>query len=321
MAAKKSNPMVSAERILEFKIPTIAPNTIGTHFIDLAQSVSALNHRFYRQGCMYHVSKIEVIPFLAGAGSADTLTISRAPVTWMTSGGWTKTQAIWQQRQNEAMKETHSTGTARYRDFKVFLNNEHFLLYDGGQDNLLPRDVLGDTPVGAEWDYSTIEIPQQNVGSGNPSQEHLILLGSNIIGAKSCLSGWFESRAQVPTVDPTESNPQSGWYAELENSDQASGFIVEAATDQNDTPPYNPLAAIGCGLGNCDSPWPHARMTLDTVDNGVITVSGGDFPCGLIKLDTYNSSTTSNMDNLLVRVHLKAGNHKGIACTPMGAVN
>jgi hypothetical protein len=41
-------------------LPTVAPGTTGTHYVDLSQIASIVNRRFYRQGINWALSGIKI---------------------------------------------------------------------------------------------------------------------------------------------------------------------------------------------------------------------------------------------------------------------
>jgi hypothetical protein len=53
-----------------------------------------------------------------------------------------------------------------------------------------------------------------------------------------------------------------------------------------------------------------------TTIGGMTRVKGGLFPCGLIRIDHTNSSTTNEV-NLAIQLELVPGSHRGYLAEPM----
>ena len=53
--------------------------------------------------------------------------------------------------------------------------------------------------------------------------------------------------------------------------------------------------------------------TSSTTNVGITTMKGGNFPCGLIRIDWTPESSA----NLVVQIDLIPGNHRGYLCEPM----
>ena len=114
---KKIQPAVLS---MAFSLPT------GTSTVDLSQSASILNRRFYRQGLSWAVSGIRVFKALPTETGAVGITWSRLPSTWSMSNGWEKAFRAWNKQQKDAIDEAGAqSAVARFRDFKIHMDVTH----------------------------------------------------------------------------------------------------------------------------------------------------------------------------------------------------
>jgi hypothetical protein len=128
---KKIEPAV---KTLVFSTPVINAGAEDQFYIDLSQSASLINRRFYRQGINWAVQSIKVMTSsLTGAVYCQKL-----PETWVMSNAWEKGFRAWQRLNNEAMSESESV-RPRFLDFKIYADAQHHL--DGFGANLLPYTI------------------------------------------------------------------------------------------------------------------------------------------------------------------------------------
>ena len=103
------------------------------YYIDIAQCLSLLNRRFYRQGMQYAVEDMEVL-----SDGVNEVAVYRLPHTWIVASAWEKCMRNWKEQQDEAADDAGlETLTARYRDFKVYMDTIH--ANAGFAANALPR--------------------------------------------------------------------------------------------------------------------------------------------------------------------------------------
>ena len=162
MAYRKSKGKLARTKKIEpavqtftFRIPASSAG-IENKFIDLSQSASLLNRRFYRQGINWAVSSIKI----ASQDFAGNIVVAKLPETWVMSNSWEKSFRSWQRMNNEALAENESV-RPKFLDFKIYANQEHHSLGFGA--NLLPES-FGGTAVGGEWEPSTVHIPSASPG-------------------------------------------------------------------------------------------------------------------------------------------------------------
>ena len=167
-----------AMQTLVFKY-SVGASSQQNNYIDLSQAASIVNRRFYRQGINWAVAGIKVI---SDCTNGEML-IRKAQDSWVTSGAWEKTMRHWLKQQNEAIADAGAeSAVARYRDYKVFLDDEHVTATFA--NNLLPTDGNGVAYLPGEWEASQVVLP--NVGTvGTTAEYKLKLYGSSGPGVTS----------------------------------------------------------------------------------------------------------------------------------------
>ena len=106
-------------------------------YIDLAEGLSIVNRRFYRQGMQYAIGGIQIFN---GSSVNGRILVEKLPTTWPLSNAWHKAFAFWLKQQNEAIADSGSeSAVAKFRDFKVFADKFHMIAHNGGTSNLLPQ--------------------------------------------------------------------------------------------------------------------------------------------------------------------------------------
>ena len=302
--------------------------TTGSFTIDLSQCASLVNRRFYRQGINWAVAGIKIIS--SGSGS---MIAKKLPNTWVMSNAWEKSFRSWQRMNNEALSEAESV-KPRFLDFKIYADDVHHTAGYGA--NLLPLGSALTPFAQGEWEPSKFVIPNSAV-AGQVFSREAIAVGANYPGAGasglnalSLIEGYAASRGLPNVLDPNTPDdaadadgavPQN-WMTALHNDGTSQD--EEVITDmiaENNLAPY-PFENDGLNL---DTMYPnganqapglqiHDWVQLSgTTIGGQTHIKGGNFPCGLVRLD-WTPETTSNF---IVQVDLVPGNHRGYLCEPM----
>lgn len=141
-------------------------------YIDLAQALSAVNRRFYRQGCYYYVNSFEVETLQDGF-----VELSVAPDTWTVQQAWKRGFSRFQE-----MNALVDTPRPKYHDFKVYLDSQHRSDIQSGNLNVQPIGVgsLGniDTFATDEWNYSQfVSFEDRTPETVTPVQFNAHLIG------------------------------------------------------------------------------------------------------------------------------------------------
>jgi len=262
-------------------------------YIDLAQCLSAINRRFYRQGVYYYVNSFEVQNLEEGY-----VDLFVAPDTWMTKNAWNRAFGTFQQ-----MNAQSDTPRPKYHDFKVFLDNNHRVDLAGGTQNLMPSGIAG---IGAgttetiwtdEWQYSQfVSMVDRTPESDTPNQFNIHVVGPhsgtgpsdyNSIGM---ISSYSASRS-YPDPDGEPTLPSGNDDDPLTQLFQASEVhaveeISEHLDVSNDETPYNGDYYFGSGDKHLV---PLRRMQTGAASTGRShEISGACVPFGLIRVaSTY----------------------------------
>lgn len=304
-------------------------NVRGYGWIDISQSASLVNRRFYRQGLNWAVAGITLQQNTTTA-APGALRVETLPTTWVTSNAWHKSFALWKKQQDEAMDDSNQESIkAKFNDFKIFMDSQHvedywdiFDLYD---TNLQPRTAV-DTFLPGEWQPSQIVIPNA-VSDGSSEvlpQEYLLhMVGVNTYGtikSRGMISGYENSRAYPQSPDPVGpdvADRDTNWMMAMFDVGSDDSEVLENVQNRNDDLPYDQVSYPGGPL-NCPSLQLHSEhfITARSIGNRV-DVRGFNAPCGLIKITNDTTNENDDYADLDIQVHLVPGNHRGYLAEPM----
>lgn len=307
-----------------------------TNYIDLSQVASLVNRRFYRQGINWAVSGIKI---LSRDGFIGTVEVSKLPSTWILSNSWEKSFRAWQKMNKDALAEAESVAP-KFLDFKIYADAEHHAAGYGA--NLLPHSRSGGYFAG-EWSPSKIVVPLTNpagvIQVGQVVERELIAVGANYPGpgasgfdAVSLISGYASSRGLPNVLDPNTpddasdvggSTPENWISAMFNEGTNQDVEVLEDMITENNIAPY-PFENDGTYT---DTMYPGGETqgaALEVHDyeyisgttiGGTTYLKGGNFPCGLIRLDLDNDGAEA--DSLRIQIDLVPGGHRGYLCQPM----
>ena len=264
-------------------------------YIDIAQALSAVNRRFYRQGLYYYVNSFEVQNLEEGY-----VDLKVAPDTWATQQSHKRAFRKFQE-----MNRQVDTPRPKYHDFKVFLDSTHRNNINNGQGNRLPTGVgaipnVG--PIGSdEWIYSQfVNMNDRSPASDTPNQFNMHVVGDHVgTGPSSYDSiGMIYSYAVSRPVPDPDGEPNlfgSNDDDPLELLFQASEVhaieeISEHLDAFNDQTPYDATVYFGMGDNHLV---PLRRMQTGGGSTGrTHEVAGACVPFGLMRVDSvgYGSS-------------------------------
>ncbi|AXH79010.1 MAG: putative capsid protein [Circular genetic element sp.] len=300
--------------------------------IDLSQCASLMNRRFYRQGINWAVAG-----FKFASESSGRITVSKLPNTWVMSNAWEKGFRAWQRMNREALSESESV-KPRFLDFKIYADSLHHAA--GYASNLLPLTLTSGVATPGEWESSKFQIPDTTTASGVQDRE-IVAVGPNYPGvgasglnAISLIEGYAASRALPDIADPNTptdalrvdgSTPQNWIAATFSDGTQQTDAVITDMVTENNQAPY-PYEDDGIHI---DTMYPgganqlvglqihdYAQIfsTSASTNIGIVTSKGGNFPCGLVRIDW--APETPGVP-LTIQVDLVPGNHRGYLCEPM----
>lgn len=328
--------MSACERTFSF--PLIDSEDLSG-YVDIAQCLSLINRKMYRQGMQYVVEKIE-IQGSSGSG-AVTILVNGLPENWTTANSWVKFYSAWQQQQHEAL-EGGGAGSmkAKWRDFKIYADQQHRI--DGIAKNYLPNGfTLADLPTNAHYEYdsSQVVIPNYNNTPGDAQELTMHMLGEDLLPiGLGMVHHYARSRARPNVPDPNVVAPQSatpgpgedlgGFLVEMFDVGMDDPEILENIADKNDYPPYfiadSNDSNLECYPGGHNvattvGSWPKGRAILSTSGANIRTIIPGFVaPCGLLRI-APNSFV--NLDSAVCYVTIAAGPYQGVMARPMKEAN
>ena len=311
--SKKGNKIEPSVLTMAFALPDGAV----TSTIDLSQVASIMNRRFYRQGINWAVAGFKVI---SPAGASGSLSVAQLPNTWVMSNAWEKAFRAWQRQQNEVLEDgTQESVRAKFNDFKIFADADHHSV--GVAGNLIPIDLAGATYPLGEWEASQIVIPNYQ-SPGVNYEPFLTAVGDDVggVGGSISLIKAYQSSRSVPqSPDPaippgilSNENFLSMMFDVGDNNED----IMDNVVGKNDELPYvqneypgGPIQLVGLEWHD----FAQIYNTSATTNVGIANVKGGNFPCGLIRIDWSPDEAA----NLVIQIDLIPGNHRGYLCEPM----
>lgn len=342
MAKRKYSKMTKIEPSVQtLTFAYSVESSAQSNYIDLSQVASLVNRRFYRQGINWAVSGFK---FLLGAtappsGAPYSLNVKKLPNTWVMSNSWEKGFRAWERMNKDALSEAQSV-KPRFLDFKIYADDAH---HDGGiVQNLLPAGFTA-----GEWESSKISVPLTTPAGvfdpGTTVEREFIAVGSSYPGvsavtgldAVSLIEGYAASRGLPNQLDPNTpsdaddaggSTPENWLSAMFNDGTNQDSDVIDVMISENNIAPY-PFENDGV---NTDTMYPNganqgtglelhdSEYYTDTTISSTIRMPGGNFPCGLIKLEHFGFDATPQKPiNILLQVNLVPGSHRGYLCEPM----
>lgn len=306
-------------------------NSSSTHYLSITRDISRLNRRFYRQGLNVAIANVRVTTLPAAAGvQGSQCYVNSIPHTWPVANGWVKAFHAWKNQQDDAIDEMGGeSGVARFRDFKIAMEDGMTVGNTASPVNLGPGRVIGAFPPGLkfsndlaaseEWLASQIVIPNDGA-PGNTVEYGLHMVGPSTASSKGIITGYEFSRSFPQSPDPITPAMETSWLNKLHNVGDNSDEIVVNATDRNDELPYQQEDYPGSTSNFVQLETQGYNLNQSTV--GVNTFNTGPFtaPCGLIRIDINDviSSVSSGAGAFtIVTVDLVPGNHRGYLCESM----
>jgi len=275
----------------------------STEYIDIAQALSAINRKAYRQGLYYYVNSVEI--YNNETGVVDLHTI---PDNWITKNAWNRGFRHYQKM--NAMVETPRS---KWHDFKVFMSNRHRT--SGTLAPVLSNINLAGTAITAdEWAYSQfISADDDGDAIQNADNFAIHMLGPHV-GAPNAWSSVsliksYQDTRTLPAANGTPQTFADGPTDPLMNlfdfsSEEQLNEIAETLASANDQPPYDKDQYIGVDEGHMQQV---ARIGTETGVGRVGRASGFCAPMGLLCVDPGPGITTT----FRIVLNLAAGTYHG----------
>lgn len=320
------------QRILRFDLyhNSTVQNAFGYHedfhYIDLAQNLSAVNSRLYRQGKVYHIANITVHDY-----SQDCfIKFCTLPNTWGVKTAWKLGLQNWMNMNRQLPDETLSAALhqGKWSDYRIWFNDDHRT----DPDVQLFRDV--ENNVIQQNEYKHTAYVSTDGSSVDTFEAHMMGDHTGAAGAYtsiSLLAAYDEVRklrqAGASAIDPTVLT--GVWTNLMEKQSEFDDIATELSTDY-DYPPYDKDTLPGMKEGVNDhvtAPWCAREAHLSNVSGIMAAVGGFQVPCGLLAIETASRVPFPGGDvdlaipshNVIgLEIELVPGPYKGVKADSMG---
>lgn len=287
------------------------------NYVDIAQCLSIVNRRMYRQGMNYAIGSIE---FYARDGGF--IEINSVPRTWVADNATSRGFFAWSAQRREVLKEQPSM-KSRWSDFKVFLDPQH--VTNGVLGNLTPIDSDGNPYALGEWIPSEIVFPVDGGAGGTTAanQQTMHVVGNNIPAGNfqvnsgtsfSLIEAYANSRRTLQDPDPSTTgvSETTNPYATLSVPDAMYQDVAENLIDNNNSPPYDNDLYPGGELNAPVAEFVDSAIVSNYGDSTVFSkavVGGFVAPLGLLKISSRDFEADESISMI---INLVPGNYKGI---------
>ncbi len=313
--AQSSIVSTTTELYFSFNTIPLTPN----RYIDLAQCLSIVNRRSYRQGMNYAVAKIEV--FSPTGGNLGVFTV---PTTWVADNATTKAFEAWKDQRALVLKQEPSL-KARWSDFKLFMDATHSTA--GVAGNLTPVNMSAAPSLYTlgDWDASQYVTPlpgADQAAAGDAKEVTFHVVGDHTPAGTfevatttsvGLIKAYAASRSVPLAPDPaTQGQYSSGFYNVNSVPDEMQEDVMDNVVQHNDNPPYSILKYPGSELNAPHAMWVGTAILNDFGDATAwskAVMDGFVCPFGLLQINTTDFEADSAVN---VVVTLVPGNYKGI---------
>lgn len=211
----------------------------GGQFIDIAQCLSILNRKSYRQGMNYAVSNIK---FYSSTGTS--IQVKTLPNHWTMDNATTKIFELWKEQRAAVLKE-NPTLKAKWSDFKLFMNSDH--VNAGFAANLTPLAPDGTPYLLGEWNAAQVVAPIDGGATGTSQEVTVHVVGDHMPAgifaptttSLGAIASYQRGRALIQSPDPAHSGFIQDFYAQVSSHDEMAENLLDNIANKNDEPPYN----------------------------------------------------------------------------------
>lgn len=290
------------ENVLTFKLSNVKS---GEFYIDIAQAMSMVNRKLYRQQGLWHVHGacvyVEDNAAAPSTGVIYEFAIGGAPRTWVTRNSLVKGFKAWQEQQKRGMDASSESIKPTWMDFKVWLNDNHRTTGNttptsghmfGGDD---PYDAGEWSPAVLCWEDIDSTVVPPTI-STRETQLHILGPdnGNTNVGL---IAAYQNSRAVVQSPDPLlPTAVASNIYVKSEEPiNEVAVELVKNLDEQNDEPPYSQLSYPG-GAANGNEPLLYAFATNANTVKRKVSLNGFAAPNGLLECQFNTAAAGATCD-------------------------
>lgn len=308
----------------------------GVANIDLAQSLSIVNRKLYRQGMCYYVAavtQVQVFSAETEAGNA-VCEIQTLPNSWEIANSWVMAYASWSQMRKQVLEETPSI-QARWADFKILFDKNQYTAFASGVTNPLPQVSISGTytpfvynssgsTVG-EWELSEFTLPDHTTGGTADSfYGHMMgpddggPIGTSAMNSFGMLEAYEESRTFVQPKDEP-SGVSTSVYSNLFDLGGQQADLTDDIIGEGEFPPYDQKQMGNILQANSGNGITQAVLQTKKDLPIASTMNGFAVPCGLLKVNYLNTTAGSGATYpISLLVTLVPGKYHGVHAEPMG---
>ena len=286
----------------------------GTEFIDIAQALSAINRKFYRQGVYYYVNSVEIYNNETGVVDLHTL-----PDTWVTKNSHSRGFQLFQKMNAMSDGPVSSVGRPKYHDFKVFMDQRHAAQGASTPPSLHTINAGSSAITSDDWVYSQFVSADDDGDTSQEADNFTVHIAGGHVGSSDdwtsvgLIRSYGESRRTVqPTNAPGSASniPDQSVSADPMmnifdfSSEEQMNDIVDNLTTDNDAPPYD----FNVYVGETNTNLQHvARVGTEIGVGRVGRAAGFCAPFGLICVDPSGVETAFR-----VVLNLAVGTYHGV---------
>jgi len=285
--------MQMEETVLTFK--QLAHTGAGEFYVDIAQAMSMVNRKLYRQQGLWTVlgANVWVQDSTTKVGVPYSISISGAARNWVTRNALVKMFHLWIDQQREAQDAVDINVRPGWEDFKVYLNEN---MRTTGTLHPTSGHMFGNTDVfmQGEWHYSKIVFEQADAAGLIVEHEPLLhILGpDNGNTNKGVIQQYGLSRPLPQEKTPLlPTGIEDSLYAEASDplADQMQE-VVENMTTDNNGPPYDRDEYPGAAT-NANEPVLYAYGANTSTLGRKLNLNGFSVPNGLIEIQVSTGTT------------------------------
>ena len=261
----------------------------GDNVLDLAKALSAHHRTLVRQKQIFTVMGGMIVD---NPSSSKKITVSTAPNSWYTRAAVNRAFKAWKDMRSKALGNAEVTsGTGRYADFKVFLNNQSSSTYR----DAIATGSAGSRPALAsnEWSYSKLEDEQAN-------DTFIQIIGDHSASARrySATMGWITTRAlpegsgepEMPDLDGDGNKDyKADFISNMHDSSDGQIERLDLAFDENDQVPFG-LTELYADTSNGNNTQLQC-LTYVSDNNPNQMIPGFEALCGLVHVHVETGST------------------------------
>jgi len=332
MARRKS------KRLSNVKVPAcelsfrfdVAQTDDSFAYIDLAQCLSKVNRKLYRQGKVYYIDKVtwlsDVPTPSVGNSAVSKISLITIPNNWVVKNAVTKAYALWREMQRNVLRDNPSV-EGKWADFKLFMDQAH---YSGGSGsngptlNLKPLDADGNAILDAEWYMSRYVSPQHDVDTttGKPlaADDYAAHVLGDTLGSSGAytsvgiVQGYQETRARVVQAPDVPDEMSTSWMTELTDEGGQDPELADIIEDANDKAPYDMEEYPGV-TANFDGGILKTQLSCTPSSAVIWTQLNYPVPLGLLKVNLDQIGAAQSKGTILI--DLVPGEYSGVMATDM----